>query len=67
MLRLTESTIRGQVLRAHVCCVCVCERDGEREIVCVCVCVYVCVYPCVYTIDMEPVMWRSDHDLGSVP
>lgn len=26
-----------------------------------------CVFVCVHPIDMEPVMWRSDHDLGAVP
>lgn len=61
MLRLTESTFRGQVLRAHM--VCVCESGSETNNLCV----LVCVCPWVYTIDMEPVMWRSDHELGSVP
>lgn len=32
MSRLTESTFRGQVLRAHVCCVCVFVREKINKI-----------------------------------
>lgn len=61
MLRLTESSYRGQCWE-HLYVVCVSDsgRDGGIKN-------SVCVQPCVDTIDMEAVMWRSDHDLGSLP
>lgn len=54
MLRLTQSVFRGQVLRAH----------GHTDTGMLCVWVHTV---CLYAIDMEPVMWRSDHDPGPVP
>lgn len=44
MLRLTESAFRGQVLRAHVCCVWMRVGEREREKLCVCASGKVCVY-----------------------